>query len=82
MTYATSNDPAVAAVISYARERATLPSPALRSAIRRDANVTLAQAASALNVTPSAVWLWETGQRMPRPAHLSRYAALLRELGR
>jgi DNA-binding transcriptional regulator YiaG len=82
MTFATSNEQAVTAVVTYAQERASLPSPALRSAIRRSAGVTLAQLASALDVSASAVWLWETGQRMPRPERLLRYAELLRELGR
>jgi transcriptional regulator with XRE-family HTH domain len=53
----------------------------MRVAIRRTAGVTLAQIAAELGVTTSAVWLWETGKRIPRPEYLVKYVELLRELG-
>jgi DNA-binding transcriptional regulator YiaG len=54
--------------------------PAVARAIRREAQVSLAEVADAIEVTEGAVSRWETGARRPRGAVADRYTALLRRL--
>jgi len=68
--------------LTYARYLQLLPIPAERRQIRCNANVSQSQLASALGVTPSAVRLWEMGERTPNPRVLCEYVDLLRELRR
>lgn len=64
------------------RRRRERFSPARARAVRMEAKLTLAEIASALDVTPSAVSLWEQGKRFPRPPVADRYAAVLNRLER
>ena len=72
----------VGELLAYVKAKSDLPPPEMRAAIRRSAGVTLSQIAGALGVTESAVWMWERGQRTPRPKTLLKYGELLQELGR
>lgn len=48
--------------------------------IREDARLTLDDMAAGCGVTRGAVWLWETGQRVPGRGKALAYAKLLRSL--
>ena len=52
------------------------------AAIRRAAGLSLAEVATAIGVTPSAVCKWESGDRLPRSDVARRYAQLLEALDR
>jgi len=67
----------VAAKLS-ARRR--LPAPAMRKAIRVQAQATQADLASLLHVQPETICRWESGTRTPSGRHLVRYVELLDEL--
>ena len=54
--------------------------PAVARALRREAQLSLAEMATALGVTDGTVSRWETGERRPRGVVADRYAALLRQL--
>jgi DNA-binding transcriptional regulator YiaG len=58
----------------------TLPSPAVRRALRESAGVPLRVIAELLKVTPEAVRLWERGLRRPSRDHMSGYLEALRVL--
>jgi transcriptional regulator with XRE-family HTH domain len=58
----------------------TLPSPAVRRALRESAGVPLRAIAELLKVTPEAVRLWERGLRRPSHEHLHGYLEALRVL--
>jgi DNA-binding transcriptional regulator YiaG len=60
--------------------RRELPPPAERRALRVNAGISLRELGRALGVTAAAVHFWETGARMPRPAHLQAYLEALRLL--
>lgn len=54
-----------------------------RARIEREAaGVTAAEVAATLNVTRSAVWMWETGTRRPSAGHALAYGRLLASLTR
>jgi len=55
-----------------------LPPPLERRALRTAAGASLRDVASVVGVSAQAVYLWETGARMPSAAHLERYAEVLR----
>lgn len=55
-----------------------LPAPAQRRLIRHAAGVSLEAIARELNVTPTTVWRWEHGQRVPRDPE--RYLKLLHRI--
>ena len=50
--------------------------------IRRNADVSLAEVAADVGVTPTAVQRWETGQRFPRDPGAANYLLVLRRLKR
>lgn len=50
--------------------------------IRRKAEVSLAEVAADVGVTPTAVQRWETGLRFPRDAGAEKYLRVLRRLER
>jgi DNA-binding transcriptional regulator YiaG len=54
--------------------------PAVARAVRREARLSLAEIATALEVTESTVSRWETGERQPRGAVAERYVELLTRL--
>ena len=60
----------------------SLPSPAVRRALRVAAGLTQADLAAELGVSRAAVARWESGTRVPRGDYRITYAALLRELSR
>jgi DNA-binding transcriptional regulator YiaG len=62
------------------RARPKLPAPAIRQAIRRQADVPQDRMARELGVHRVTFLRWERGDRSPRGAHLDAYARLLREL--
>ena len=49
--------------------------------IRRRAGLTAAQLGTMVGACESAVCRWEAGSRAPRPRHLLRLAAVVRQLG-
>lgn len=55
-------------------------SPSLARALRKEARVSLADAAAAIGVTTSAVSRWESGEREPRADAGARYLAMLRRV--
>ena len=57
-----------------------LPTPAMARAIREAAGVSQVRVAEELDVNRLTVARWESGERSPRGANRSRYAALLAEL--
>ena len=68
-------------VLTTGRARRRLRSePAYARLIRQKAGLTQAEIATLLGVDTSAVCRWETGQRIPRPETLRRYAELLERL--
>ncbi|MFI6689176.1 helix-turn-helix domain-containing protein [Streptomyces sp. NPDC050485] len=56
---------------------ADLPKPDVRVRLRRASNLTQAQVAEALGVTPLAVLRWEKGQSEPRAERRKAYLRLL-----
>ena len=66
-------------VVSIAKARVLIDSGTART-VRTAAGLSLRQMASALNVDPSSVYRWETGERKPRGERAVAYAALLRDL--
>jgi len=50
--------------------------------IRKDARISMAEVAAALDVSESAVSRWESGSRLPRGETAIRWARLLDELER
>jgi DNA-binding transcriptional regulator YiaG len=66
------------------RARRELPPPAVRKMLRESVGVSLAEIADELEhrygirVTKQSVYLWESGRRTPRPAHLRAYAEILK----
>ena len=66
-------------LVSLAREQAA--SGAAR-AIRLRRGLSLREVAEAAGVTPTAVWRWENGHRLPRTAAAARYGAVLVDLAR
>lgn len=74
--------PTVDDLLERARDRRTLPPPAIRRALRQEAGLSLSEVAEALHVSDEAVRHWEAGRRRPRPEHLQAYAQLLRGLQR
>lgn len=71
--------PADLAAVSWARA-ACLSGDARK--IREDARLTLDDMAAGCGVTRGAVWLWETGQRVPGRDKALAYAKLLKSLQR
>lgn len=59
-----------------------LPPPAERRAIRRRANASLEDVASALGVEKMTVSRWERGLRKPWPKHRVAYICLLQALAK
>jgi transcriptional regulator with XRE-family HTH domain len=54
--------------------------PAVARALRREARITLAEVADAIDVSEATISRWETGVRRPRGVHADRYVALLTRL--
>jgi transcriptional regulator with XRE-family HTH domain len=50
------------------------------TAIRQSSGLSLADIATALDVSASTIWRWENGDRSPRPHHAREYAELLKEI--
>lgn len=67
-------------VLEEARARRTLPDPAARRMIRREAGLTLRDVAGVCGVTVAAASRWETGDTNPDRQHAVVYADLLRRL--
>lgn len=59
------------------RRAQSLPPPEKRIALREAAGVSRADLASAVGVTPGAVWMWEMGKRQPTGIRLKRYIEAL-----
>ena len=57
-----------------------LPSPDMRRALRREAQLRLEDVAAAIGVTRSAVSRWETGKRTPMGRNRTAYSQFLNEL--
>jgi DNA-binding transcriptional regulator YiaG len=68
--------------ISQAQARRRLPPPEVRAALRREAGLSLRDAAHLLGVSATAVGFWETGHRTPARNHVGAYLRLLDELAR
>ncbi|MEU2132371.1 helix-turn-helix domain-containing protein [Streptomyces sp. NPDC051658] len=68
------------AVDALLRRPADLPPPHLRASLRKADQLTQAQVAEVLNVTPLAVLRWENGQSEPRGVRRKAYARLMRGL--
>ncbi len=64
----------------HARLLCRLPDPTTRRAIRVRAGLSMRNIADDLGVTPTAVRLWELGERNVSPEFLERYVALLEDL--
>lgn len=62
------------------RVHQALPPPPNRRALRDAAGLTLQEVATAVGVTPAAVWQWENGHRNPNGKHLDAYLDALRAL--
>jgi DNA-binding transcriptional regulator YiaG len=67
-------------LLAVARLRDRLPTPRERRRIREQAGLSLREIAHAIDVSASAVALWETGKRQPRGSHLTAYVTLLTRL--
>jgi DNA-binding transcriptional regulator YiaG len=48
--------------------------------LRRQARMSVGEVSTLLNVSPSAVWYWENGRRVPRGERALVYARLLDDL--
>ncbi len=62
------------------RARQSLPPPAECRRIREAAGASIAEIARAIQVTPQAVWAWETGKTQPNATNLVAYVDLLADL--
>lgn len=62
------------------RVHQALPPPEDRRALRTAAGLTLQEIATAVGVTPAAVWQWEHGKRNPNGKHLDAYLDALNAL--
>jgi transcriptional regulator with XRE-family HTH domain len=51
-------------------------------AIREQAGLSIREAAGAIDVSPSGLFRWENGERIPRGDAAVRYAKFLEQLGR
>lgn len=58
----------------------TLPTPALRRALREAADVSQSVLADYVGVSRAAISRWESGDRTPRGTNRIAYVAALREL--
>jgi DNA-binding transcriptional regulator YiaG len=67
-------------LLAVARLRDRLPTPRERRRIREQAGLSLREMAHAIDVSASAVALWETGKRQPRGPRLAAYVILLTRL--
>jgi DNA-binding transcriptional regulator YiaG len=67
-------------LVAEVRQRHAFPEPAVRKAIREAVGIPRTRIASALGVTPTTVWRWETGEREPRGDLRARYGELLMRL--
>ncbi len=66
------------AIRQRAVDTRSLPSPAVRKALRIEAGVTAAEAAEAVGVSRQSIIYWENGARRPRGANAEKYAEVLR----
>ncbi len=70
----------VSEMICVVREKNSLPSPAMRSAIRKGAGATQALVAETVGVSRATVAHYERGTKNPRGEHLTRYLEVLSAL--
>jgi DNA-binding transcriptional regulator YiaG len=63
-------------LVQRSRDRRALR-PAVARAVRREARLSLAEIAAALDVTEGTVSRWETGERQPRGPVAGRWKKLL-----
>lgn len=70
------------ALLERVAARRALPPPEMRRALRKSARLTFVEIGEAMvpPVSRQLVGLWESGDRVPRPDHLTQYAALLEAL--
>ena len=68
------------ALLERVRARRVLPVPDERRRIREAADVSQRELATALGVSWTAIWRWETGGRPRNAEHEVAYAHLLRQL--
>lgn len=67
-------------ILERVRVHQALPPPRDRRALRTAAGLTLQEIATAVGVTPAAVWQWEHGHRNPNGKHLDAYLEALKAL--
>jgi DNA-binding transcriptional regulator YiaG len=68
------------AALALARARRRFPSPEARQLLRRRAQLSQRDVATALGVTRECVAQWESGRREPRAENLQKYLELLDRL--